>query len=49
MADKKKKAKQEIVVADVCPYCEGVRTFTSKWYVEEHIKAHHPEKRRSRI
>tara|TARA_R110002167_G_scaffold13856_5_gene56900 strand:- start:3116 stop:3259 length:144 start_codon:yes stop_codon:yes gene_type:complete len=47
MADKKKP--KPVVIADICPYCEGVRTFTSKWYVEDHIKAHHPEKRRSVI
>jgi len=50
MADKPKKVKRTVeTVPNLCPYCEGVKTFTSAWYVSEHIKHSHPEKRRSII
>ena len=50
MVDKPKKQKRTVEnTANLCPHCEGVRTFTSQFYVSEHIKHSHKDKRRSLI
>lgn len=36
-------------VGNICPYCEGIREFSSKWYVEQHISDSHQDKRRRMI
>lgn len=36
-------------IGNLCPYCSPSRDFTSRWYLEEHIKQLHPEKRKSKI
>ena len=43
--NKKKKSEPAVFAYPTCPYCEGARQYTAQFYLQEHIKEMHPEKR----